>query len=92
MVTWFILVFNMGPCLPLLDSGASFLRLSCNLDNIAATHAIIYTWLGVAISSPIIGWLSDFIGRRCIIMTICGIAGAIAIIVVILLKNIDPIF
>ena len=70
--------------------GAPFLQLSCNLDNIAATHAIIYIWVGVAITSPIIGWLSDFIGRRCIIMTICAIAGTIAMTLVIFLTNIPP--
>ena len=71
--------------------GAPFLRLSCNLDNIAATRAITYMWIGIALMSPFIGWLSDYIERRCIIMSICAMAGTIAMTVVIFVTNISPI-
>ncbi len=72
--------------------GAQFIHLSCNLDNVAATRAIIYIWAGVAIMSPFIGWLSDTIGRRCIIMTTCAIAGAVAMTLIIFLTNIPSVF
>lgn len=70
--------------------GATFLRLSCNLDNLAATSATTYVWIGIAIASPFIGWLSDFIGKRCLLMTICALTGTIAIAIVIFITNLHP--
>jgi len=70
--------------------GASFLRLSCNLDNIAATRAIAYMWIGIALASPLIGWLSDLIKKRCIIMSICALSGTIAMTIVIFVANLTP--
>ena len=72
--------------------GIPFLKLNYNLDNIKSTNAIGYIWIGIAIGSPIIGWISDYIRRRCIVMTACGILGAVSMFLVIILTNIPLIF
>lgn len=70
--------------------GAKFLQLSCSITNIEATHAIACVWIGIALTSPFIGWLSDFIGKRCIIMTICAIIGTVTMAIVIFVTAIPP--
>lgn len=93
--TWSIGTYSFLIWAPVLGFaalwGSTFLRLSCNLDNIAATQAIAYMWIGIALASPIIGWLSDLIGRRSIIMTICAVVGTIAMSGVIIITNIPTI-
>lgn len=68
--------------------GVEFLRVSHNLTNVAAARAVAFGWLGIALASPLIGWLSDFIGRRCILMTSCALAGTVAMLVVVFVTNI----
>ncbi len=91
--TWSVGIYSFLIWAPVLGFaalwGAPFLRLSYNLDNIAATRAIFYIWLGIAFSSPLIGWLSDRIEKRTIIMSICAIVGAIAITIAIYSTNIS---
>ncbi len=93
--TWLIGIYSFAIWAQIMGFagpwGAQFLHLSCHLDNVAATQAIVYIWAGIAIASPLIGWLSDIIERRCIIMTMCAIAGAIAMIFIIFLTNINAI-
>ena len=92
--TWIVALYSFLIWAPILGFavswGAQFLALSCHLDNVTATRALVYIWLGVGITSPTIGWFSDFIDRRCIIMTICAIAGTIAMTLVVFLTNIPP--
>ncbi|MDR1057797.1 MAG: MFS transporter [Coxiellaceae bacterium] len=92
--TWAIGTYSLLIWAPVIGFaalwGASFLRLSCNLDNITATLAITYMWLGIALASPFIGWLSDLIERRCIIMSICALVGTVAITIVIFGANLSP--
>jgi len=68
--------------------GIPFLKLSCNLNNIGAAKAISYIWLGIAIGSPVIGWVSDCINQRRIIMIICGLLGTIFMTIVLIFSNI----
>ncbi|MBU0744229.1 MAG: MFS transporter [Gammaproteobacteria bacterium] len=93
--TWTIGIYSFLVWTPVITFaalwGAPFLRLSCNLSNIEATRAIAYMWIGIALTSPFIGWLSDFITKRCIIMSACAIAGAISMTLVIFITNIQPI-
>ena len=41
------------------------------------------TWLGVAVGSPLLGWLSDQIQRRTILLSINSLLGLVAILLVI---------
>jgi MFS family permease len=90
--TWTIGIYSFLIWAPMLGFsalwGVEFIRISHNFDKIAAAHTVAFTWLGVALASPAIGWLSDFIGRRCILMTICALVGVIAMTVAIFITNI----
>ena len=90
--TWTIGIYSFLIWAPILGFsalwGVEFIRISHNFDKTTAAHTAAFAWLGVAFASPAIGWLSDFIGRRCILMTICALAGATAITVAIFITNI----
>ncbi|MEI8055351.1 MAG: MFS transporter [bacterium] len=90
--TWTIGIYSFLIWAPILGFsalwGVEFIRISHNLDKITAAHTAAFAWLGVTLASPTIGWLSDFIGKRCIIMTICALVGAIAMTIAIFITNI----
>jgi len=91
--TWFIGLYSFFIWAPVLAFsalwGVSFLTVSCKLSNIAAAQAIAFVWLGVALSGPAIGWLSDVIKRRCVLMTICALFGAVSMMIVIFVVNMN---
>jgi MFS family permease len=90
--TWSIGTYSFLIWTPILGftalCGIEFISIGHNFGRVSAAQAIAFIWLGVAFSSPAIGWLSDFIGRRCILMTICALTGSIAMMAVIFIINI----
>lgn len=89
--TWAIGTYSFFIWAPILTFGfwgVEFIRLSHNLDRVAAASAVAFIWLGVVFVGPTIGWFSDFIGRRCILMTICSLAGMIAMTIVVFVTNV----
>ena len=91
--TWTIGIYSFLIWAPILGFsalwGVEFIRISHRFDKMTAAHTIAFIWIGVALASPAIGWISDFIKRRCILMTICALAGAIAMTIVIFVTNIS---
>lgn len=90
--TWYIGIYSFCIWAPVLAFsalwGVSFLKASCQINDVAAAKAISFTWLGVALASPFLGWLSDRIKKRCIFMFIPAFVGALAISIVIFAPNI----
>jgi MFS family permease len=93
--TWTIGIYSFFIWAPVLAFSAlwsvEFIRISHHFDKVAAAQAVTFAWIGVAIASPAIGWLSDLIGRRCIIMTICAVAGTIAMTAVLFITSVPAI-
>jgi MFS family permease len=93
MQTWFIGIYSFVIWAPALAFsalwGVSFLKVSCQITNIQAAEAISFSWLGVALASPFLGWLSDKVGRRCLFMSVPALTGAIAITYAIFVPNIS---
>jgi MFS family permease len=58
--------------------GIPFLMDLQHIDNAAAASEAAWVWYGVAIGSPIVGWLSDKIMSRCIPIIICGAIGLVS--------------
>ena len=90
--TWYIGIYSFTIWAPVLAFsalwGVSFLMVSCKLTNVEAATAIAITWLGVALASPIIGWLSDRFTNRRFFLILSAFFGAIAITIVIFVANI----
>ena len=58
--------------------GIPFLMDLQHIDNAQAASEAAWVWYGVALGSPILGWLSDKISSRCIPIILCGLIGLIS--------------
>jgi MFS family permease len=58
--------------------GVPYLRLRFQVSNTHAAMAIALLWVGLALTSPFIGWLSDKMGRRKALLTLCPAIGLIS--------------
>lgn len=89
--TWIIGLYSFLIWSPILGFsalyGVEFLKIGQNIDNVTAAAAAACVWLGVACSSPLIGWLSDTLRKRCMLMTICGLVGFISLTSIIFITN-----
>lgn len=57
--------------------GVPYLMLKYQISNIYAAFACGMIWVGLGLMSPLFGWLSDRLGRRCILLTISSCLGLI---------------
>lgn len=62
--------------------GVSFLKTAHHLSHVTAASVISFIFIGFAIGCPISGWLSDYMGRRKIIMAIGTWVALISILIV----------
>ena len=67
--------------------GTPFLKVRFSVSNQLAASSLSFIWLGLALTSPIIGWLSDKIGKRGILMLICSIVGIFSSLIVIYIPS-----
>ncbi len=63
--------------------GVPFLANAYHLTTADASMACAAIWVGIGIGSPLTGWISEYIERRCIVLTTCGIIGVISSLLVI---------
>jgi MFS family permease len=63
--------------------GVPFLESAYHLNNQDAATATSMMWLGVGIVAPLIGALSDMLGRRNIVLTLTGLVGGASLALVI---------
>jgi MFS family permease len=93
--TWFISIYSFTIWAPVLAFsalwGVSFLIVSCHINHVAAAKAVSFSWFGVALASPVIGWISDKIKRRCLLLIISAFIGTIAMAIVVFVPNIQII-
>jgi MFS family permease len=67
--------------------GVPFLVKSFNISTTAAASACGAIWLGLAVLSPILGYLSNRIGKRCILLQTSALVGLIGILVLLFLPT-----
>ena len=60
--------------------GIPFLMRKYDISNTKAAFACAMVWIGLGLMSPLLGWLSDRIGKRCILLRICSCLGLIGAI------------
>lgn len=68
--------------------GGPFLKVRFTVSNEVAASSLSCIWLGVALVSPFIGWLSDKIHNRTHIMSVLAIIGVLSSLILIYLPTI----
>lgn len=68
--------------------GVPYIMLKYNISNTKAAFAVAMIWIGLAAMSPFLGWFSDKLGRRCILLTTTSFIGLIGSIVAIYIPGI----
>jgi MFS family permease len=63
--------------------GIPFLVSAYHLTTQTASLACATIWVGIGVGSPLSGWISEYIERRCLVLTICAAAGIISSIFII---------
>lgn len=58
--------------------GPTFLSTAYNISIAKASGLTSVVWIAIAIGSPLAGWLSNRIGRRCLPTTLCAIIGLVS--------------
>lgn len=58
--------------------GVPFLVSAYHLTTTEASMACAAIWIGVGLGSPLSGWISEYIQRRCIVLAVCGVFGAVS--------------
>ena len=57
--------------------GVPFLASAYHITTESASLACAAIWIGIGIGCPLIGWISERIERRCIVLSVCGALGVI---------------
>lgn len=85
--TWWVGLFAFSNWAPITIFaslwGVPYLTTLYKISNPMAASAIAMIWIGIAAASPILGWLSDRIGRRVIFLIITSALGMICSFIVI---------
>jgi MFS family permease len=85
--TWWIAIYAFASWAPATAFaslwGVPFLKTSLHLPTVWAAGAMSWIWIGIAASSPVIGWVSDYLHNRCWLLTFPPLLGAIALLFII---------
>lgn len=93
--TWFIALYACLLWAPMSAFaslwGVPFLTSYHGLTKAAAVNANSLMWVGIALGSPLLGWWSDHIGRRCLPLSLAAFMGFIGLSTVIFIPKL-PFF
>jgi MFS family permease len=62
--------------------GPSFLEYRYHISNIKAALATSMIWIALAATSPLLGWYSEYIQKRCLLLKTCSFIGLIVSILI----------
>ena len=89
--TWYIALYSIAIWAPMIGFsalwGVPFLKLACHLSNVSAANAVALTWVGAALASPTVGWLSEKLQQRNILLSMSALLGLIALLILIFIPN-----
>jgi MFS family permease len=91
--TWYVAIYSFCIWATIVAFsalwGVPFLKTNYHLSNIAAAKIISITWIGIAIGSPVAGWISDKIKRRNLPLASLALLGCISITCVIFIPHLS---
>lgn len=91
--SWYIGIYSFAAWGPVVVFaalwGIPYLAQRYGISTTMASTALSMIWLGVGVGSPLFGWLSDLIRRRCIPLAFCSLLGVISGVGVLYLPHIS---
>lgn len=85
--TWWIALYAFSAWGPVTVFaalwGVPFLMRKYAVSNTLGALAVAMIWIGLGVSSPLLGWLSDRIRRRRLLLRLCSFLGLISSLIVI---------
>jgi MFS family permease len=85
--TWWVGLYSIAIWSPIVVFaglwGLPFLVARYHMDATTASWAITMLWLGIAIGSPLFGWWSNRIYRRCLPLAVCAAIGLASAVIAI---------
>lgn len=89
--TWWIALYAFAGWAPIAVFaalwGVPFLMHKYGVTNTQAAASTAMVWIGIGVVAPIIGYLSDVMKRRMILMRTCSLAGLIATLLLLYLNE-----
>lgn len=84
--TWWLGLYAFASWAPITAFaslwGVPFIMSRYGVSSTLAGEAIAMIWIGLGISSPLLGWLSDQLGRRCVLLNFCALVGLVSSLVI----------
>lgn len=82
--TWWIAAYSFTSWAP-ITAFAALWGIPClvalyGVSTTVASGACSMIWMGIGLGSPLIGWWSDRIGKRCLPLTIASVIGVISLL------------
>jgi MFS family permease len=91
--TWSLGVYSFSNWAPALIFpalwGVPYFMVKYNISNTKAAFAMSWLWMGVAGASPVLGWISDKLQRRTILLTWSTLLGLIASLTLLFVPNVS---
>lgn len=91
--TWSLGVYSFSNWAPALIFpalwGVPYLMTKYGITNTKSAFAMSMLWIGVALVSPFLGWISDKLQRRTILLTLCTALGLIASLILLFMPNLS---
>ena len=85
--TWWIALYSFTSWAPITAFaalwGIPFLVALYGLSTTAASTACSMIWIGIGVGSPLIGWWSDRINRRCLPLIVASVIGCASLFIAI---------
>lgn len=91
--TWNLGLYSFTNWAPMLILpalwGVPYLMVKYNLHNTTAAFANSMAWIGMGLFSPLLGWLSDKIQRRTILLMAASVLGLTASLILLFVPNLS---
>lgn len=89
--SWLIALYAFTSWAPIIVFaalwGGPFLVAHYGISTTKASSALSMIWISIGLGSPLVGWWSDRIARRCIPLLVCSTIGLISISLVLYIPN-----
>lgn len=93
--TWFTAIYSFAIWAPIAAFaalwGIPFLVAAYGISTQAASAALAMTWIGIGVGSPLIGWWSDHVGRRCLPLVVSAMLGVVSLVAVIYIPHLPTV-